>query len=139
MQDIFENAKRMANTAVERAAWEADRLRRSGARQRDVDIAQRERAALLEQLGSVVLDLDRRGQLTSEPLKAMAARLRTLDNEISKGQADARAIRMENFTPGTAPFSAHRNDAGDEIACPTCGKPTRGSAAFCSACGARLH
>ena len=34
MQDMFENAKRVASTAVERAAWEADKVRRTSQRQR---------------------------------------------------------------------------------------------------------
>ncbi len=138
MQDMIENAKRMANTAVERAAWEADKLRRIGARQRDVDLARRERVALLEQLAGTVLDLERRGQLTQDPLKALASRLATLDGEIGQGDGDIRAIRTETFTPGSISIGiTHR--AGKNEVCPTCGQRVRSSAAFCSACGARLH
>lgn len=139
MQDIFENAKRVANNAVERAAWEADKLRRATARQREIDLAQRERAALLEQIASTLLDLDKRGQLAQEPLKALAQRLRTLQDEVGRGQSDIQAIRAETYTPGSISISVTRAGGGMTTPCPTCGKPVRGNAAYCSACGARLR
>src|SRR5258707_642775 len=89
MQDIFENARRMANNAVERAAWEADKLRRASARQREGDLAERERTALLDQIARLVLDLDARGQLGNASLSALAQRLRTLDGEIEHARSDA--------------------------------------------------
>lgn len=140
MQDMFEQAKRVASTAVERAAWEADKLRRSGARQRDVELAQRERATLLEQLASTAVDLEQRGQLEG-PLKALAQRLRALDGEISQGKAEAEAIRNEPFTPGSISISVNRsaNTAGSYTSCPTCGHRIRGTATYCSSCGARLR
>ncbi|MGO8947959.1 MAG: zinc ribbon domain-containing protein [Ktedonobacterales bacterium] len=139
MQDIFENAKRVANTAVERAAWEADKLRRATARQRDIELAQRERTTLVEQIATTLLDLDKRGQVTEEPLKMLAQRLRTLDNEVHNGQDEVKAIRNETFQPGTISISVTRQGTEGTTACPTCGKPTRSNAAFCSNCGARLR
>jgi zinc-ribbon domain len=149
MQDMFEQAKRVASTAVERAAWEADKLRRSGARQRDVELAQRERTALLDQLAATALDLEQRGQLEG-PLKALAQRLRALDGEIGRGKAEAEAIRAEPFTPGSISISVTRSGAGsasnasnasnaDYGPCPTCGHRVRTSATYCSSCGARLR
>jgi hypothetical protein len=139
MQDIFENAKRVANTAVERAAWEADKLRRATARQREIELAQRERTTLVEQIASSLLDLDKRGQITQEPLKMLAQRLRTLDNEVTHGQDEVKAIRNETFQPGTISISVTRQGIEEAAACPTCGKPTRSNASFCSNCGARLR
>jgi hypothetical protein len=139
MQDIFENAKRVANTAVERAAWEADKLRRATARQREIELAQRERTTLVEQIASSLLDLDKRGQVTQEPLKMLAQRLRTLDNEVTHGQDEVKAIRNETFQPGTISISVTRQGIEEATACPTCGKPTRSNASFCSNCGARLR
>ena len=146
MQDMFEQAKRVASTAVERAAWEADKLRRSSARQRDVELAQRERTALLEQLAATALDLEQRGQLEG-PVKALAQRLRALDGEIGRGKAEAEAIRAEPFTPGSISISVTRSGAGgsgsaggaDYGPCPTCGHRVRTSATYCSSCGARLR
>lgn len=138
MQDIFENAKRVANSAVERAAWEADRLRRINAYQRDIDLAQRERMSIVDQLAEVVLDLERRGQITQEPLKALAKRLKTIEDEVKRGQTEILAIRNETFAPGSISISITRQ-GDDSIPCPTCGQPTRRSAAFCSSCGARLR
>jgi zinc-ribbon domain len=140
MQDIFENAKRVANTAVERAAWEADKLRRATARQREIELALRERTTLIEQVATTLLDLEKQGKLSDEPLKMLAGRLRTLDNEVNSGHDDVKAIRNETFQPGTVSISVTRLGApGDNSTCPTCGKPTRSNASFCSNCGARLH
>ncbi len=144
MQDFVEAAKRAAATAAERAAWEANRLRRINDRQHDLQLAQRERMTLLEQLAGVVLDLDRRGQLTQEPLQALARRLRVLDQEISTGSAEVQTIRSESFKPGGSanhPAASARRPlpAGGERPCPTCGQPVRDTAAYCSACGTRLR
>lgn len=139
MQDIFENAKRVANSAVERAAWEADRLRRSTARQHEIELTQRERTALMDQVAGIVLDMARRGQLTQEPLKTLATRLSAIDDEVKRGQAEIQAIRNETFVPGTISVNFTRASAEDTYACPTCGQQTRRNAAFCSACGARLR
>lgn len=139
MQDIFENAKRVANTAVERAAWEADKLRRATARQREIELALRERTTLVEQVATTLLDLDKQGQVTPEPLKVLAARLRTLDYEVNHGHEEVKAIRDETFQPGTISITVTRQGQEATSACPTCGKPTRSNASFCSNCGARLH
>lgn len=138
MQDLFENAKRMANSAVERAAWEADKLRRSTARQHDIEVAQRERGALLDQLANVVLDLERRGQLTQPPLQALAQRLKALEDEVNKAQVDLLAIRREAYP--SAPGAPSGNASIEETeTCPTCGQFNRKTAAYCNNCGARLH
>ncbi|HLJ82534.1 MAG TPA: zinc ribbon domain-containing protein [Ktedonobacterales bacterium] len=139
MQDMFEQAKRAATHAVERAAWEADRMRRVGARQREAELAERERVALLDQLGGVVLDLDKRGQLTQPALKALAQRLAQLRDEINHIQDDVQGIRKENFTPGSVSIQVNRPGAADTEPCPTCHQPVRKSAAYCPSCGARLR
>ena len=153
MQDMFENAKRVASTAVERAAWEADKVRRTSQRQREIDLLKRERAAVIEQLAGVLLDLDRRGELTQRPLQAIAARLQALDADINHGDAEVTAIRSETFVPGTISINVQRKDdpnamitssssssnaASSHTTCPSCGRSVRRSAAFCSACGAKL-
>jgi len=144
MQDMFENAKRVASNAVERAAWEADKLRRGSLRQHDIEMAQRERSVLVEQLATLVLELDRRGQLGSEALHALAQRLSALDADISRGQADVRSIREEPFSPGSISINVSRKNAAGALdtsttSCPTCGQPVRKNAAYCAACGARLR
>lgn len=148
MQDMFENAKRVASTAVERAAWEADKVRRTGARQREIDLLRRERSAAVEQLAGVLLDLDRRGELTQGPLVAIAARLKALTDDINRGETEITAIRNEAFVPGTISINVQRKDdpnaltptsnASTHTTCPSCGRSVRRSAAFCSACGAKL-
>ena|SRR5690242_5700967 len=146
MQDMFENAKRVASTAVERAAWEADKVRRTGARQREIDLLKRERSAAVEQLAGVLLDLDRRGELTQGPLQAIAARLKALTDDINRGETEITAIRNEAFVPGTISINVQRKDdpnappltSSTHTTCPSCGRSVRRSAAFCSACGAKL-
>lgn len=138
MQDLFENAKRVANSAVERAAWEADRLRRSTARQHDIDVAQRERVALLDQLANVVLDLERRGQLSQPPLEALAQRLKALEDEVNRAQVDLLAIRTEGY-PSTSHGPVGQASIEETETCPTCGQLNRRTAAYCNNCGARLH
>ncbi|HEV8194696.1 MAG TPA: zinc-ribbon domain-containing protein [Ktedonobacterales bacterium] len=140
MQDMIENAKRAASTAVERAAWEADRMRRIADKQREVDLLQRERTTLIEQLASVVLDMERRGQLPGGPLKSLAERMVALTTDVNKGTAEVQAIRTEQFQPGTVTISVQRKgETTGHLTCPTCGRSVRRSSNFCQACGARLH
>jgi DNA repair exonuclease SbcCD ATPase subunit len=145
MEDLFESAKRAASNAVERAAWEADKLRRVSERQKELELTRRERAAMMEQLVATVRDLEARGQITQPQLKSLAERLATLERDLANGQSDIQAIKNETYTPGSVSISVQRkgapqpNSAGSTFPCPTCGRPVRSSAAFCSACGARLH
>lgn len=147
MEDLFESAKRAASNAVERAAWEADKLRRVNERQRELELLRRERAALVDQLITVIRDLEQRGQLTQPQLKTLGERLTAIDRDAQSGQSDIQAIRNESYTPGSVSINVQRRNAStnatsggrDTSPCPTCGRPVRGSAAFCSACGARLH
>jgi len=109
MQDFIESAKRAAGNAVERAAFEADKVRRSAARQHDVELAQRERSALLEQIAGLVLDLEARGQLVPETLRQLGQRLRQLETEIIGGQAEVQAIRNEAYRPGSVSIQVTHN------------------------------
>jgi rubrerythrin len=145
MEDLFESAKRAASNAVERAAWEADKLRRVNERQKELELVRRERSAMMEQLVATVRDLEARGQITQPQLKSLAERLAMLERDLANGQSDIQAIKNETYTPGSVSISVQRRDAshpssgGGTYPCPTCGRPVRSSAAFCSACGARLH
>jgi uncharacterized coiled-coil protein SlyX len=153
MQDFVEAAKRAANQAADRLALEADRLRRVSARQREIDLARRERGTLLEQLATVVLDLESRGQITQEPLRALCSRLRALDQEIAAGNAEIQSLKAEGFKLGfsinpSSPASSPRSasvpvlgapSAARDITCPTCRQTVRGGASFCPTCGTRLR
>ena len=145
MEDLFESAKRAASNAVERAAWEADKLRRVSERQKELELVRRERSAMMEQLVATVRDLEARGQITQPQLKSLAERLATLERDLANGQSDIQAIKNEIYKPGSVSITVQRKDAsqpsssGGTYPCPTCGRPVRSSAAFCSACGARLH
>lgn len=145
MQDIVDAAKRAANVVAERAAWEADRLRRLTARQKEIDLAKRERATLLEQVARTMLDLESRGQLTQEPLLALSRRLRELDQEIANSSNAVQSVRAESYRAGAPGAAGGAQPAvgaprgARETACPTCHRPVRDDAAFCSACGTRLR
>ena len=136
MQDIIDNARRMASSAVERAAWEADKLRRASTRQREIELAERERGSLLDQIAHVVSELESRGQLNNATLSALAQRLRAIDDEIANGHTQVNDIRSESFAPGTVSVTVVRRS--DDVSCPKCGRTSHRGAAFCSACGARL-
>ena len=143
MQDFVEAAKRAAASAADRATWELNRRQRALARQRDIDLAQRERGTLIDQVIHLVLQLDANGKLTDQSLHALCSRLRTLDGEIAAGQQEVRRINTQQYTPGAAaspsqPARALASLPG-EYPCPTCGKPVKDSAAFCSTCGTRLR
>lgn len=137
MQDFLENAKRKASAAMDRAAWEADKVRRSAARQKEVDLAQRERVTLLEQMAQMVLDLDKQGALSDSRLRALADRMRSLDGEISRGQADVQTIKSEAYGSSPTTTAAPRQVATITEVCTTCGKSIRGGATYCPSCGAR--
>lgn len=156
MQDFVEAAKRAASNAADRLVLEADRVRRVNARQREVDLARRERGTLLEQMASVVLDLDSQGApISPEPLRALIARLRTLDGEIAAGLAEIQSLKAESLlglaTGAASSASANSGQgqpalgarsagpAGRDISCPTCGHSVRGNASFCPTCGTRLR
>jgi hypothetical protein len=145
MEDLFESAKRAASNAVERAAWEADKLRRVSERQKELELVRRERAAMMEQLVATVRDLEARGQITQPQLKSLAERLTALERDLANGQSDIQTIKNETYKPGSVSITVQRKDASQPASsagtypCPTCGRPVRSSAAFCSACGARLH
>jgi hypothetical protein len=121
-------------------------VRRTSARQREIDLLRRERSAAVEQLAGVLLDLDRRGELTQGPLQAIAARLKALTDDINRGESEITAIRNETFVPGTISINVQRKDDSNAptpsssayTTCPSCGRSVRRSAAFCSACGAKL-
>jgi hypothetical protein len=158
MQDFIESAKRAAGNALERAAFEAEKVRRSTARQHDVELAQRERAALLEQIADIVLDLEARGQLAPDALRQLGQRLRQLQTEITTAQAEVQIIRNEAYKPGSVSIQVTHNGPPAAPAlrapatalppqptpvavsapCPTCRRPVRAGAAFCPSCGARM-
>ncbi|HEY7832176.1 MAG TPA: zinc ribbon domain-containing protein [Ktedonobacterales bacterium] len=145
MQEIVEAAKRAANIVAERAAWEADRLRRLTSRQKEVDLAKRERGTLLEQVARTMLDLQARGQLSQGPLVALCNRLRELDQEIATGSTAVKTMRGEQFKAGAFPPGSVQQPAlgaprpARMTTCPTCHQAVREDAAFCSACGTRLR
>lgn len=144
MEDLFQQAKRAAGTAMERAAWEADKVRRAAAKQKELDLLQRERTTLSEQLVNLVLDLERQGKLPEGPITPVAQRLRAIADEVSAGQAEVQHIREEPFVPGSITVSVQRKGGTSGVPeatapCPTCGRPVRTSASYCPACGARLR
>ena len=115
MEDLFESAKRAASNAVERAAWEADKLRRVSERQKELELTRRERAAMMEQLVATVRDLEARGQITQPQLKSLAERLATLERDLANGQSDIQAIKNETYKPGSVSITVQRKDASQAV------------------------
>jgi hypothetical protein len=146
MQDFVEAAKRAAASAADRATWEMNRRQRAYTRQREVDLARRERGTLVEQVAHLVLQLDANGKLNEPSLHALCERLRTLESEIATGADEVRHINQQAYAPGAAasPLQSARPARvpaarPGEYPCPTCGKPVKDAAAFCSSCGTRLR
>ncbi|GEM_PF-1141277 len=156
MQDMFDNAKRVAGNVASRAAWEMDKMQRVNAHQRELDLLLRERASAVEQMVSTVLDLEKHGQITQNQLKVIAEQVRKVQDEIDHARAEIEAIRSESYTPGasgayhadpaaTAPAPAvtpGASAAGTAIAlqpCPNCKQLAPSTASFCSNCGRRLR
>jgi len=155
---MFESAKRAAGNMVGRAAWEADKSQRVNAQQHELDLLNRERQALLDQVAAVLVDLQRKGQVTQPSLKAVAERLTAMQDEMRRAQASIEAIRSEAYQPGAVSFGVQRNTpdansvpaprnisapaaptAGGMVPCPRCGQMQNVNAAFCSTCGSRMR
>lgn len=136
MSDMFESVKRAAGDMMGRAAWEAEKSQRVAALQREMDLLTRERAALVEQLTTVVTDLARKGQIAQPALKAIADRLVGLTDDVSRNQSAIRTIQNEKYQPGMASFSA--SAGGPSKSCPSCGAHMPLSSRFCAACGAKM-
>lgn len=157
MQDMFDTAKRAAGNAVGRAAWEMDKVQRTSARQRELDLLMREHATLVDQVAGVVINLEQRGLITQSQLKVVAEQLRKVRAEIDQARAEIEAIRNEPFVPGAVTIGVQRTDPGATMPtpavtamagpggpitfapCPRCKQPTPSTASFCSSCGMRLH
>ncbi|HLY30568.1 MAG TPA: zinc ribbon domain-containing protein [Ktedonobacterales bacterium] len=156
MQDMFDNAKRVAGNVAGRAAWEMDKMQRINTRQRELDLLLRERASTVEQMVSAVLDMEKRGQITNNQLKVVAEQLRKVHDEIDHARAEIEAIRSEPYTAGASGASgvypansggatptvitpSASGTAGALQSCPQCGRPSPTTASFCSNCGRRLR
>lgn len=132
---MFDSVKRAAGDVMGRAAWEAEKAQRLTALERELGLLTKERAALIDQLAVVVADLAKRGELTQAPLKALAQRLATLNDELTRSEGAIKKIQTEKYQPGAVSFAAA---AGPEKSCPSCGAHMPLSARFCASCGARM-
>jgi hypothetical protein len=132
---MFESVKRAAGDMMGRAAWEAEKSQRIAALQRELDLLTKERAALIDQLAVVVADLAKRGQLTQPALKALADRLTTLTDDMTRSQGAIKSIQTEKYQPGAVSFSA---SGGPSKSCPSCGAHMPLNSRFCASCGAKM-
>ena len=135
MSDMFESVKRAAGGMMGRAAWEAEKAQRVAALERELALLMKERAALIDQLATVVTDLAKRGELTQPALKAVAERLANLEGDLSRSQGAIRTIQSEKYQPGAVSFTSA---GGPSKSCPSCGAHMPLNSRFCASCGAKM-
>jgi hypothetical protein len=167
MSDFIETAKQKIGQGINRVSWEADKLRRSNAKQGEMNTLKQNREQILVDFSNTVLTMYRQGALTDPQLRqycerileiesemtTKAAELEQIRDEMYPGPADARAgmgtapgrgtaARGANPSPGAAAGAGNAKRAGRSAAmvpCPTCGEMVRSEALYCNKCGTKLR
>jgi hypothetical protein len=140
-------------SGAERAAFEADRLRRSTQAQSTLRALQRDLEAQMAVIGEEVVALYDAGSLTQPELLALCPRIDELRAQIQAQEAEVERIRQEEppadadeepvppseaaaavqAVPDEAPASAPQGSL-----CPSCGSPLPADVRFCPECGANV-
>jgi uncharacterized Zn finger protein (UPF0148 family) len=133
-----------------KAAFEADKLRRTNAVQAIIKSLEEEANQALLRAGQVALDLHQAGRITQPELGEVCDHIAALHAQITARQLEIETIRDENFVePIRAPQYGHLCPSGHgELSpgaqfCPVCGAqaidvPAPAATASCPACGADL-
>lgn len=145
-----------------KAAFEADKLRRTTAAQSELRRLRDEMNRAVNLVGRVAFDLHQRGQTSPPELRAACDAAAAVLAQVSAQEAEIERIRNEQYvepasaaydpsplvcpaghgplTPGTR-FCQHCGQPGvppaaaPTIPCPTCGTPLQPDARFCFNCG----
>ena len=148
-------------SGAEKAAFEADKLRRQTQAQAAVKSLQRELESQLTAMGQRALDLYDAGTLSQPELLAMCQQIDILRGKIAAQEAEVERIRQEKpaGTPtGTAtaaptapvtpaavsplrPQSTEAQEPEPEPqgrTCPNCNSPVEEGVKFCPECGSKL-
>ena len=165
MSDFVESAKNFMNSAVSRTSWEAQKQLRLRSKQTELDKLWEQRQKLLDELGTVAMNLYQQGALTDAQLSRLCASIQELDHDASNREAQLQEIKNEAYPadqfapsattnyappPASQPVSSQAapnnvrsqqasNSAAQMQPCPHCGQPVRTNALYCRNCGSKLR
>ena len=164
MSDFVESAKNFMNTAVSRTSWEAQKQLRLRSKQTELDKLWEQRQKLLDELGSVAMNLYQQGALTDAQLSRLCASIQELDSDARKRETQLQEIKSESYpaeqfapapttnyeppltsqpvsqpVPPTRPQQQAPTAAAQMQPCPHCGQPVRTNALYCRSCGSKLR
>lgn len=168
MSDFIETAKQKIGKGINRVSWEADKLRRTNAKQGEINSLKQERDQVIVDFSNTVLTMYRQGLLTDPQLQRYCERILEIESQMTTKAAELEQIRSEmyagpqearsgvgdaasaawtarpaNQSPGApadaASGATRAGRAAGAVPCPTCGEPVRAKALYCNKCGARLR
>ncbi len=140
-------------SGAERAAFEADRLRRSTQAQSALKALQRDLEAQVAAMGQEALALYDAGTLTQPELLAICPRIDALREQITAQEAEVERISQEKPPTAAGEEPARPAEAAAPIreqpreapaaapqgrACPACQSPLPPGVRFCPECGAKV-
>ena len=163
MSDFVESAKNFMNSAVSRTGWEAQKQLRVRSKQSELDKLWDQRQQLLNELGTVAMNLYQQGALTDAQLSRLCASIQELDHDARNRETQLQEIKNEAYPadlfaptptanyappPTAQPFTQAApppqpaptpNAAAQMQPCPHCGQPVRVNALYCRNCGSKLR
>jgi hypothetical protein len=166
MGDFIETAKQKLGQGISRVSWEADKLRRTNAKQGEINKIKQDREQVIVDFSNTVLTMYRQGKLTDPQLQRFCERILELEREMTTKSAELEQIRAEMYPgpqdaragmggqagAGAPAGTANRSSgtaaggtmpgAGRDVGtvpCPTCGEPVRARALYCNKCGTKLR
>ncbi len=163
MGDFLEVAKQKIGQGISRVSWEADKLRRTNAKQGEINHLKQERDEIIVDFSNTVLTMYRQGLLTDPQLQRYCERILEIEREMTTKSAELEQMRAEMY-PGPAEARSSTGDTANTastarpanqssgaagagrpssevgtVPCPTCGEPVRAKALYCNKCGTRLR
>ena len=166
MSDFIETAKQKIGQGINRVSWETDKLRRSNAKQGEINTLKQDREQILVDFSNTVLTMYRQGTLTDPQLRQYCERILEIEGEMTTKSAELEQIRDEMYPGPQDARSGMGNAAGrgstsrsakqpgasagatgsrraergsGTVPCPTCGEQVRSEALYCNKCGTKLR
>lgn len=164
MSDFIETAKQKIGKGINRVSWEADKLRRSNAKQGEMNSLKQDRDQVILDFSNTVLTMYRQGSITDPQLRKYCERILDLEQNMTTKAAELEQIRSEmypgapdarsgaggttnqgtpfdsaNQPPGTAGGAGNAGRGAATVVCPTCGELVRTKALYCNKCGTKMR
>ncbi len=155
MSGIFDDMSRRANEVIDRAKFEADKLQRTTALQRELSDMRRKTDERKDEFSERALDLYRAGQIQSPTLADIARALDLLRVQLTAKEEELKYEQARNFAPAGSPSSSSGSSQPYSPSpqptnvssaqpsqpatrtCETCGFVMPLTAVFCPSCGRR--